>query len=232
MDWRGDYYHSGLSYLDLCKLSASAGARSRANRYLSDALAIFESLDAGPELRDTRGAIASTPAAGTGAFLGAPVDGEAALVRRIVDAAVTPALLAKEGTTTLLEACDGQAAVIFTQPRPTEVQVIAAAGCETDSARALAGAALARAAAQPSRCWLSRESGTRGARRALRPSLGCGRSRRRCCSASGRCAPCCARDSICARRANVRSSPRPAPSSARSSRSFRDSSARAPRCSA
>ena len=61
------------------------------------------------------------PTAATGAFLGvARVDGDAALVRRIVDAAVTPALLAKEGTTTLLEACDAQAAVIFTQPRRGE----------------------------------------------------------------------------------------------------------------
>jgi hydrogenase-4 transcriptional activator len=138
----GERYQAGLSYLELGKLAAAAGARSRANRYLSDALAIFESLDAGPELRETREAIANTPTAATGAFLGASVDGEAPLVRRIVDAAVTPALLAKEGTTTLLEACDGQAAVIFTQPRPSEVQVIAAAGCDTESARSLAGAAL------------------------------------------------------------------------------------------
>ena len=70
------------------------------------------------------------------------VDGDAALVRRIVDAAVTPALLAKEGTTTLLEACDGQAAVIFTaaaararftsSPRPAATR---------ETARAMAGAA-------------------------------------------------------------------------------------------
>ncbi|MEO6237790.1 MAG: sigma 54-interacting transcriptional regulator [Vicinamibacterales bacterium] len=140
-DLLGEKYQAALSYLALGKLAGAAGARSRATRYLSDALTIFESLDAKPDLQETRAAMASMPIAATGAFLGSPVDGDAALVRRIVDAAVTPALLAKEGTTTLLEACDGRAAVIFTQPRPGEVQVVAAAGCDGETARAMAGAA-------------------------------------------------------------------------------------------
>jgi hydrogenase-4 transcriptional activator len=140
-DLLGEKYQAGLSYLELGKLAGAAGARSRATRYLGAALAIFESLDAQPDLQDARAALAGMPATATGAFLGSPVDGDAALVRRIVDAAVTPALLAKEGTTTLLEACDGQAAVIFTQPRPGEVHVVAAAGCDAETARAMAGAA-------------------------------------------------------------------------------------------
>jgi hydrogenase-4 transcriptional activator len=140
-DLLGEKYQAALSYLALGKLAGAAGARSRATRYLSDALAIFESLDAQPDLQDTRAAMAGIPTVATGAFLGSPVDGDAALVRRIVDAAVTPALLAKEGTTTLLEACDGQAAVIFTQPRAGEVHVVASAGCDAETARAMAGAA-------------------------------------------------------------------------------------------
>jgi DNA-binding NtrC family response regulator/tetratricopeptide (TPR) repeat protein len=140
-DLLGEKYQAGLSYLELGKLAGAAGARSRATRYLGAALAIFESLDAQPDLQDARAALAGMPATATGAFLGSPVDGDAALVRRIVDAAVTPALLAKEGTTTLLEACDGQAAVIFTQPRPGDVHVVAAAGCDAETARAMAGAA-------------------------------------------------------------------------------------------
>jgi DNA-binding NtrC family response regulator/tetratricopeptide (TPR) repeat protein len=138
----GERYQAGLSYLELGKLAAAAGARSRASRYLSDALAVFEALGAGPELREAQEAMAGIPTAATGVFLGAPVDGDAALVRRIVDAAVTPPLLAKEGTTTILEACDGQAAVIFTQQRSRDVQVIASAGCDAETARALAGAAV------------------------------------------------------------------------------------------
>src|SRR3982751_5738179 len=46
----GERYQAGLSHLELGKLAASAGARSRASRYLNDALAIFESLDARPDL--------------------------------------------------------------------------------------------------------------------------------------------------------------------------------------
>jgi hydrogenase-4 transcriptional activator len=137
----GEKYQAGLSYLELGKLAGAAGARSRATRYLSNAIAIFESQDARPDLADARAAMAGMPTAATGAFIGSPVDGDAALVRRIVDAAVTPALLAKEGTTTLLEACDGQAAVIFTQPGAGEIHVVAAAGCDAETARAMAGAA-------------------------------------------------------------------------------------------
>src|SRR3954470_20383993 len=139
-DLLGERYQAGLSHLELGKLAAAAGARSRASRYLLDALAIFEALDARPDLDEARAAIEAMPTAATGAFLGIHVDGEAPLVHRIVDAAVTPALLAKEGTTALLEACDAQAAVIFTQPRAGEVHVVAAAGCDGETARAIAGA--------------------------------------------------------------------------------------------
>src|SRR5262249_51656920 len=134
-DLLGERYQAGLSYRELGKLAGKAGARSRAGRYLADALAIFESLGALPDLEETRVAIGELPSAATGAFIGAPVDGDAAIVRRIVDAAVTPALLAKEGTTALLEACDGQMSAIFTQPSPAEVHIVAAAGCDTETAR-------------------------------------------------------------------------------------------------
>jgi DNA-binding NtrC family response regulator/tetratricopeptide (TPR) repeat protein len=145
----GERYQAALSYRELGKLAGSAGARSRAGRYLADAIAIFESLDARPDLDDTRAAIGALPSVATGAFLGASPDGDAAVVRRIVDAAVTPALLAKEGATALLEACDGQAAVIFTRGRRAEVSVTAAAGCDLDAARAIASAA-ARTPVAPS----------------------------------------------------------------------------------
>ena len=42
------------------------------------------------------------PTAGTGGYVGVQVDGDDALVRRIVDAAVMPALLAREGATAML----------------------------------------------------------------------------------------------------------------------------------
>jgi DNA-binding NtrC family response regulator/tetratricopeptide (TPR) repeat protein len=141
----GERYQAGLSYRELGKLAGSAGARSRAARYLADAIAIFERLDARPDLAETRAALAEVPSTASGVFLGASADGDAAIVRRLVDAAVTPALLAREGATALLEACDGQAAVIFTRGRRGDLTVAAAAGCDAETARAIAGAA-ARAA--------------------------------------------------------------------------------------
>ena len=48
------------------RLAASAGARSRATRYLTDARTLFESLGAAPELAETRTALAEVPTAGTG----------------------------------------------------------------------------------------------------------------------------------------------------------------------
>ena len=137
----GEKYQAGLSHLELGKLAGAAGARSKATRHLTEALTVFESLDAKPDLDDARQAMATMPAAATGAFLGSHGDGDAALVRRLVDAAVTPALLAREGATALLEACDAQAVVIFTVPRPGDVSVAAAAGCDADTARSLASAA-------------------------------------------------------------------------------------------
>ena len=175
------------------------------------------------------------PTAATGAFLGSPVDGDAALVRRIVDAAVTPALLAKEGTTTLLEACDAQAAVIFTQPRPGDVARRRGRRLRRRDG-ALDGGARRRdrPAAAARRCWSVDAIGRDGsAPRAAPRSRRCGRSRRRRCSASARSARCCARDSSCARRASGRPSRRRA-SIERSLEPLhsRASSAPAPRCSA
>ncbi len=140
-DLLGERYQAGLSYLELGRLAGAAGARSRATRYLTDAIAIFESLQAQPDFAEARDALARVPSAATGDFVGVQMDGDTALVRRIVDASVTPALLAKEGTTALLEACDAQAAVIFTIRAAGDVRVISAAGADADSARSLAAAA-------------------------------------------------------------------------------------------
>src|SRR4051812_37474076 len=76
----GEKYQAGLSYRELGKLAGSAGARSRAGRYLGDALAIFASLDAKPDLQETRAALDALPTAAGGAFLGAGADGDAAIV--------------------------------------------------------------------------------------------------------------------------------------------------------
>ena len=134
----GERHQAGLSYLELGRLAAAGGARSRAARYLGDAVAIFDALGAAPDLAEAREALASVPAAGTGSYVGVQMDGEDALVRRIVDAAVMPALLAREGVTALLEACDAQAAVIFVQLPMGQIRVTSATGCDPEQARMLA----------------------------------------------------------------------------------------------
>ena len=138
----GERYQAALSYLELGRLAASAGARSRATRYLTDARRLFESLGAAPELTETNAAIADIPTAGTGGYVGVQVDGDDALVRRIVDAAALPALLAREGATALLEACDAQAAAVFVETGPGQARVLGSAGIDHDAAHRFVTAAL------------------------------------------------------------------------------------------
>jgi hydrogenase-4 transcriptional activator len=145
----GERHQAGLSYLELGRLAAAAGARSRATRYLTDATAIFEALGAAPDLAEARQALADIPSTATGDYVGVQVDGDDALVRRIVDAAVLPALLAREGATALLEACDAQAAAVFVQTVAGQIKVVAGAGCDGENARALAVAATRSLSAGP-----------------------------------------------------------------------------------
>jgi DNA-binding NtrC family response regulator/tetratricopeptide (TPR) repeat protein len=137
----GERYQAGLSYLELGRLAAKAGARSRATRYLTDATAIFEALNAAPDLAEARAAAQAIPLGGVGGFVGVQMDGDDAIVRRIVDAAAMPGLLAREGATALLEVCDAQAAVLFVLPTTGPLRVLAWAGCDAGTARALAGSA-------------------------------------------------------------------------------------------
>jgi DNA-binding NtrC family response regulator len=77
-----------------------------------------------------------------GGYVGVQMDGEDAQVRRIVDAAVMPALLARQGATALLEACDAQASVVFVHSPSNQVRIAASAGCDQARARGLAMEAL------------------------------------------------------------------------------------------
>lgn len=144
----GERYQAGLSYLALGRLAATAGARSRATRYLGHATTIFESLGAAPDLAEARAAIVGIASSATGGFVGVQMDGDDAIVRRIVDASMMPALLAREGATALLEACDGQAAVLFVQTVGGQIRVLAGTGCDADTGRALAAASMRSSAAR------------------------------------------------------------------------------------
>jgi hydrogenase-4 transcriptional activator len=140
-DLLGERHQTGLGYLELGRLAAAAGARSRAARYLEDAANVFESLGALPDLAEARAAQARTPSAASRDDVGPGMDGDDAIVRRLVDAAVLPALLAREGATALFEACDAEAVVLYVQPGSGLPRLLAHAGCDADSARTLAAAA-------------------------------------------------------------------------------------------
>ncbi|HEX7086630.1 MAG TPA: sigma 54-interacting transcriptional regulator [Vicinamibacterales bacterium] len=136
-DLLGDRYQAALSQLALGRVAARAGARSLATRTLNQAGAVFRELGAARDAGDTEEARTWLDLPGTGEFIGAPADADDALVRRIVDAAALPELLARETASALLEVAGAEAVVIRTtgsgEPKP-----LAWAGCGADTAQAIA----------------------------------------------------------------------------------------------
>jgi DNA-binding NtrC family response regulator/tetratricopeptide (TPR) repeat protein len=143
LDLLGERYQAGLSHLALGRLVAETGARSVAERHLNQALAIFQQLGAERDLEDTRAAQALLTKVGTGQYLISPADADDAIVRRIVDAAALPDLLGRETAAALLESASADSTVIYVVQAGGDVRVIAAAGCDEDTARALARATAA-----------------------------------------------------------------------------------------
>jgi DNA-binding NtrC family response regulator/tetratricopeptide (TPR) repeat protein len=138
LDLLGERYQAALSNLALGRLVAETGARSVAERHLDRAFAIFHQLGAERDLDDTRAARALLTKVGTGQYLISPADADDAIVRRIVDAAALPDLLGRETAAALLESASGDCSVIYVVLAGGDVRVIAAAGCDEDTARALA----------------------------------------------------------------------------------------------
>src|SRR5690606_19027328 len=108
----GERYQAALGYLELGRVAGAAGARSRSVRHLTDAARIFETLGAAPDLAETEAVLKQTGAVRNGEFIGPQLDGDDAIVRRLVDAAAMPALLEREAAAALLEACEATAAAV------------------------------------------------------------------------------------------------------------------------
>ena len=145
-DLLGERYQAALSHLSMARISADAGSAGAAERYLDLAESVFKTLGAQRDLDEAanvRGVLArATPATG------APdaADADEAIVRRLVDAAILPELLARETATALLETLSAESVVVFVAPSGSELRVLAATGADTETARAIA-----RTAAQGSR---------------------------------------------------------------------------------
>ena len=142
----GERYQAAVSQLALARLAARAGAKSTADRHYEYAAQVFQALGATRDLEQVQAAMALAQSPGTGEYVGSPADADDALVRRLVDAAVLPDLLARELAATLLEAVTADATVVFIELPGGDVRVIAHAGTDADHARTIARRALQESA--------------------------------------------------------------------------------------
>jgi len=136
----GERYQAALSQLALGRIAAAGGSRSAAERNLDSATTVFKMLGAERDLdeagaaRDLLSRMSATPLP-----IFAP-DAEEGIVRRLVDAAIFPELLSRETATAIIEATDADAVVIFVES-PTDLRIVASAGCDSSVANTLARAA-------------------------------------------------------------------------------------------
>ncbi|HUU33704.1 MAG TPA: sigma 54-interacting transcriptional regulator [Vicinamibacterales bacterium] len=137
----GERYQSALSHLALGRLAREAGARSTADRHLTEARDEFAALGSHRDFAEAEKVLAEPPARGSGIYLGSPADADDALVQRLVNASVLPDLLAHELVTAVREAVLADVAVVFVTPAAGEVRLVAHAGGDPHAARTLALAA-------------------------------------------------------------------------------------------
>ena len=138
----GERYQAAVSQLALARLAAKAGAKSTADRHYEYAAQVFEALGATRDLEQVRAAMAVAQPPGTGEYVGSPADADDALVRRLVDAAVLPDLLARELAATSLEAVTADATAVFVELPGGDVRLIAHAGTDVEGARSVARLAI------------------------------------------------------------------------------------------
>ena len=151
LDMLGERYQGALSHLALGRLVGGAGARSAAERHLDEAAAVFRQLGAERDARETDQARTLLETTGTGETVMSPADADDAIVRRIVDAAALPDLLARETAVAMVDASAGQAAVLFVQTADGGVKIVSSAGTDQEGAQALAQEHLSGPAAGPRR---------------------------------------------------------------------------------
>jgi DNA-binding NtrC family response regulator/tetratricopeptide (TPR) repeat protein len=134
----GERYQAAVSQFALGRLAARAGARSTADRHFQQAAQVFQSLGAIRDLDAANDAMSAEQPLGTGEYVGSPADADDALVRRLVDAAILPELLARELAAAVLEAVTADVAVVFAELPGGDIRVIAHAGGDVDAARTIA----------------------------------------------------------------------------------------------
>jgi len=139
----GERYQAALSQLALGRLTSRSGRRGIAERHLSAAADVFAMLGAKRDLDEVeaaRSALAAAPSERV-AETGDEADDE--IIRRLVDAAIFPDLLAREVSGAILESTEADAAIVFVSHAAGDVRIVAAAGCDP-----VVATSLARASAQ------------------------------------------------------------------------------------
>jgi len=117
---------------------ARSGAHTTAEPYLDRAEAAFKRLGAARDLADSVAARSLLTKIGTGENVVSPADADDALVRRVVDAAALPELLARETAGALFDASAGNVAIVFEELPDNDVRLVASVGCDAETARTLA----------------------------------------------------------------------------------------------
>ena len=141
LDLLGERYFAALSHLAIGRLVARTGARRVAEQHLDAAAVVFQQLHATRDTADTEAARRLLTNVGSGDDIITQPDADDALVRRVVEAAELPELLDRETVSTLLEASQGSAALLFVNTS-AGIRIIEALGCTEDAARVHARAAL------------------------------------------------------------------------------------------
>ena len=143
LDLLGERYQAALSHLALGRLVAQTGARSIAEKHLTQALGVFEQLGAARDSGDTEAANELLTTIGSGEYVMSPADADDAIVRRIVDAAAFPDLLGRETAAAMLEAAAADSAIVFVRiPGGSDVRIVASVGADTDTARTMTRSAV------------------------------------------------------------------------------------------
>jgi DNA-binding NtrC family response regulator/tetratricopeptide (TPR) repeat protein len=137
----GERYQAALSQLALGRLTARTGPRATAEKYLDIAASVFKTLGAQHDLDEALSARACLDQVDIVPVATSRANADEAIVRRLVDAAILPDLLARETATAVFESVEPDAAVVFLRMSSGEVRVLAHAGSDAHVAASLARAA-------------------------------------------------------------------------------------------
>jgi DNA-binding NtrC family response regulator/tetratricopeptide (TPR) repeat protein len=134
----GERYQAAVSQMALARLAVHAGAKSEAQRHYRFAADVFRSLGAARDLEQARASMDTDALPQTAQHVDSPADADDAIVRRLVNAAVLPDLLARELVAALIKALNADAVVVFANPSSGGLRIISHAGVDAEGARAIA----------------------------------------------------------------------------------------------